>query len=103
VAATVARSRANSRRSRNMLPDATTHLSLPDEHFQRPGPATTTVIAATYSVAAGPSPAGFGLGVRLVVLIAAAHALRVAHIWPARAGRRFIERERLKKGLLCSK
>jgi hypothetical protein len=61
------------------------------------------VIAATYSFGAGPSPAGLGLGVRLIVLIAAAHACRVALIWPARAGRRSNGRERLKKGLLCSK
>src|SRR5262245_61567704 len=37
----------------------------------------------------GPGLARFGPGVRLVALISAAHAGRVALIWPARAGCRF--------------
>jgi hypothetical protein len=50
------------------------------------------------SLLLGPDLARLGPGARLVALIAAAHAGRVALIWPARAGRRQGQ-ERLKKGL----
>jgi hypothetical protein len=54
------------------------------------------------SLRVGPDLARLGPGARLVALIAAAHAGRVALIWPARAGRRQGQ-ERLKKGLSHSK
>jgi hypothetical protein len=50
----------------------------------------------------GPILARLGPGARLVALISAAHAGRVALIWPARAGRRWGQ-ERLKRGLFGSK
>jgi hypothetical protein len=44
--------------------------------------------SATCSLAPDRCLAGFGLGARFVALNSAAHAGRVALIWPARAGRR---------------
>ena len=43
---------------------------------------------ATCSLLSDRCLAGFGLGARFVALISAAHAVRVALIWPALAGRR---------------
>src|ERR1035437_302060 len=47
--------------------------------------------------------ARLGLGARAVALNAAAHACRVALIWPAQFPASPQGRERLKRGLLCSK
>jgi hypothetical protein len=52
------------------------------------GPAATTAHRLLVLLTLGPVLAGFGLGVRSVALTSAAHAGRVALIWPARTGRR---------------